>query len=746
MNFYQIRIATLTLIALFCTLAGVKAQTKPTLIYSAKNGQDKIILSTTISNMDSTKVGVRQIAISNNASMFPVINGKNDSVLNMGRMFSDTFNVSLAYPTLFYVGERLITKDTSGIIDTATAVSYIYLVVTPPFALPTQVLQDPMVGLTTASINADFNSGNDTAFVAITVSYGDTNYQNPSPFPSYIDTILPIVGQSSQVVSRSIGLNMNASNYKFSYKSRIWNSKGSILSKKFSGQTLPSPSPATVSSPQSTSATYDSLSFTNLVVTNGLKTIETKYTSKSISGAPVDSVVIIHKGQAMVVVSSRTLPAAASTNYYVWSCVRDTAFNIKNCSNRVLIQTAAKPIVFTASIDSNRNVGSSTQRVYFSALVPANHQATVYTVLTRFADQNTILNTPVTKTFASGMNNFYDDFTGVTLTAGEKYAVTFVAYDAPYSNSYSAWKLSDTFTFQVPQAPNTDAKIDSMYGAQVTLSSFSFKANVRLAGTTGTVTGYKSKSATGAAIDSSVIAIPTTNGVYTASFNFSADSSTDYYYWVKAISGSPFATPATTLRQMVRTSTPVTPPAPVAEPIYKVDSIYARHDTEFVVITMIVATGKTFDLHGEAALDPDTGFIGSFQIDKIATVPSGVHHYTWAIGKLYNGQMIYYTLYGANADTSLYLARKKFRGFFTFQWKAGVGIDLVATRSLHVYPNPAKDELHIPSTGEYVITDMQGQVVKTGSTVDSQAIDVSTLPKGLYFVKTPTTNTKFTKE
>jgi hypothetical protein len=64
-----------------------------------------------------------------------------------------------------------------------------------------------------------------------------------------------------------------------------------------------------------------------------------------------------------------------------------------------------------------------------------------------------------------------------------------------------------------------------------------------------------------------------------------------------------------------------------------------------------------------------------------------------------------------------------------------------------VYPNPANDVLHIKGgNGGYVIHDLDGRVVIQGSSVlNDFTIDVSRLPKGLYFLKTAGTYLKFAK-
>jgi hypothetical protein len=731
---------TMTLIALFSTLAGVKAQTN--VIYSGKNGHGKIILSTTISNMDSTKVAIRQVMVSNNPSMIPIIQGKDDSVTNNVRTFTDTLSVSVSFPTYFYISERVITRDTTGMLDTASAISYIVLVVTPPFSKPTETIQSPTVGTTTATILADFNSGYDTAYVVVTVSYGDTTYANP--YTAYRDTIFPVIGQANQVVSKPITLAINSPSYKFSGKVKIWNSKGDTTSGKFSGITLPNAAPAMVSSPYAISIGTDSIGYTDQTVTNGLKTRHVAYLYASATGPAIDSIVVIYPGSNTVIVTRNHFKNLNSaTNYWINSMVIDTAFKVAKPSNKVLVQTLAKPAIFTLKIDSNKYFGSNTQRAYFTNITPSGHTGSAYVVLTTYVDQNTTLYASSTQTFGSGVNKFTVDFTN--LSVGEKYAYTVMGYDVPYSDSYSAWRLTDSFTFV---KPNTDVTIDSIYAPSVTLSSLSFKVDVRLKGTQGVVRGYISKSSSGPAIDSAESTINSMTGVYTKTFNFGADSSTLYYFWAEASSKDANAVVYTTTRKSIKTLTPVTPPKPPAEPIMIVDSTYTKGTfSQYVAITIIVPTGKTFDLWAEAALNPDTGFVGSFQINKIATVGSGVHYYTWQINGLYDGQTIYYTLYGTNSDTSLYIERKSRKGFFVFHKMPGVGIGLNQSSSkLNVYPNPATDLVHIPSTGSYVLTNALGQILETGLLSDNSPLNVEELETGFYYVKTGNGTYKFLKK
>lgn len=67
-----------------------------------------------------------------------------------------------------------------------------------------------------------------------------------------------------------------------------------------------------------------------------------------------------------------------------------------------------------------------------------------------------------------------------------------------------------------------------------------------------------------------------------------------------------------------------------------------------------------------------------------------------------------------------------------------VGIDEIAENGFTIYPNPTNDVLFVLSesiNSEYRITNTIGQTIMTGNiTSDNQMIDVSSLPKGIYFI------------
>lgn len=78
-----------------------------------------------------------------------------------------------------------------------------------------------------------------------------------------------------------------------------------------------------------------------------------------------------------------------------------------------------------------------------------------------------------------------------------------------------------------------------------------------------------------------------------------------------------------------------------------------------------------------------------------------------------------------------------------------VGVNEMEKIGVMIYPNPVKERLNIVTNGNFLratVTDAKGNIVYSGS---NQAIDISNLSNGLYFVKVETTqgvsNTKFIK-
>lgn len=65
-----------------------------------------------------------------------------------------------------------------------------------------------------------------------------------------------------------------------------------------------------------------------------------------------------------------------------------------------------------------------------------------------------------------------------------------------------------------------------------------------------------------------------------------------------------------------------------------------------------------------------------------------------------------------------------------------------SSKIISVYPNPCKDVLNVPSTGQWIISNSMGQVIQIGT---SSKIDVSNLLPGIYTIKTEHGSTRFVK-
>jgi hypothetical protein len=79
------------------------------------------------------------------------------------------------------------------------------------------------------------------------------------------------------------------------------------------------------------------------------------------------------------------------------------------------------------------------------------------------------------------------------------------------------------------------------------------------------------------------------------------------------------------------------------------------------------------------------------------------------------------------------------------------GIDESIDNQFNIYPNPTDGVLFVetfvgtsPTCNEYHITNLMGQTVQTGSlTAETQQIDVSGLPQGMYFISVGEMTQKF---
>lgn len=62
------------------------------------------------------------------------------------------------------------------------------------------------------------------------------------------------------------------------------------------------------------------------------------------------------------------------------------------------------------------------------------------------------------------------------------------------------------------------------------------------------------------------------------------------------------------------------------------------------------------------------------------------------------------------------------------------GLPITSTNDLKLYPNPATNSVQINQRGKYIIYSVDGRIIKSGYTDSNQAIDVSILSSGMYFL------------
>jgi hypothetical protein len=64
-----------------------------------------------------------------------------------------------------------------------------------------------------------------------------------------------------------------------------------------------------------------------------------------------------------------------------------------------------------------------------------------------------------------------------------------------------------------------------------------------------------------------------------------------------------------------------------------------------------------------------------------------------------------------------------------------------------VFPNPAEHTLHLSEAikGRYIVYDINGKAMLSGKVVTNGAIDISSLPRGVYMLRTAENTYKFTK-
>lgn len=447
----KIKILATFAAALFATVA----QSQFKVDYAPRNGQGKILLNSKISGMKPVSKGTRNIEISNNSSMSPIVDGKEDTIYSSGPMsFSDTFPVFLTFPKYYYVREGAITKDTSGINDTAKTTSFLPVLVTPKFKEPTEALFNLIVSKTTGTVSGNFTSGFDSfAMVEVIPSYGDSLFLNPSYKYSFKQKAYVKVG-SNQNNFLSFTIPVNDPGSLFSWRVKISNSIGDTLSPIFWGRTLSDTAPAMVSSPYNIKSGSDNVGYTDETIATGVTTKHNSYIAKSLTGKPFDStIVIIPAGQPDGIIINNSFKGLnPESDYYVWSSVKNSMNTVPFVSNRVLVQTGKVMItVFDLKIDSTAHSNLTSEAIYIEHKIPSGKNAHVIVLGRSYPNGQTIVIADLT--VASNQRNsvvYYKN-----CLQGKIYQVSVYGSDDNHTRDYDAWDVSDTFTFY----PNYTASV-----------------------------------------------------------------------------------------------------------------------------------------------------------------------------------------------------------------------------------------------------------------------------------------------
>ena len=99
------------------------------------------------------------------------------------------------------------------------------------------------------------------------------------------------------------------------------------------------------------------------------------------------------------------------------------------------------------------------------------------------------------------------------------------------------------------------------------------------------------------------------------------------------------------------------------------------------------------------------------------------------LNTIYSGNVVvtatvHYDLYGSAYTQN-----------FTIEVKSGAGVnEPVQSSNIRVYPNPAKDYLHIKTKQQFEIIDLQGRVLLK-SEKTTKSININQLKAGIYFIK-----------
>lgn len=442
------------LVALVATLFSSTAFGQFNVDYKPANGYGKILVNSTISGLKPMSHGTRTVEFSNNSGFNPVIDQKIDSI-HTGRTmsFKDTFPVSVSYPTNFYVRSMAYAKDTSGKIDTAGTIKFLPILITPSLKKPTMSNLSHTVGQTTANVYTSFNSGYDSGYAELTISFGDSLYLHPSKTYRIKKTTYPFVGPN-QNINHIFNLNIGSMDNLFSYRILHHTSFGDTLSPIRWGRTLADTAPAMVSSPYNLQSWADSISFYDETITGGLKTDHKVYRANSATGKATDSISVIYIAGLNNGVIKRNCfkNLTPETNYWVWSSVKNSMNQFPATSNRVLIQTEKKQVtVFKLTIDSTASVNTNTQAIYISAQIPTGKSAQIVILGRRSPNgQTTVLGN-----ITLYPENPYAKILYNGCIEGQNYDATVYGSDANHTRDYDAWEVMTTFKFK----PNYTASV-----------------------------------------------------------------------------------------------------------------------------------------------------------------------------------------------------------------------------------------------------------------------------------------------
>lgn len=123
----------------------------------------------------------------------------------------------------------------------------------------------------------------------------------------------------------------------------------------------------------------------------------------------------------------------------------------------------------------------------------------------------------------------------------------------------------------------------------------------------------------------------------------------------------------------------------------------------------------------------------------------------YSTGKMYfsGSQLVIDTIGDGNLIKTNISAINKLL-FTTFEYDPAGDVRIInGATALEVYPNPASDVLAIQSSEEgqfnYQILSVTGRILKQGQTSNGASINVSSLEKGVYFIRVNGSILKFSK-